>query len=250
MSDKVDSYRKYELDFTFDKIAPGTGASILELGGGNGLQAHLLSLKGYTVQSIDTVKWREAKQYFDVALYDGIHIPAKDQSFDIIYSSNVLEHVADLEGLLLDCRRVLKPTGLAVHVLPSSAWRFWSILTHYIFVFRRMRALFRKARPEIDEPSDNAMTYERRGRIWMIKNALVPPAHGEFSSCVAELYQYSKSAWRRRFYKMNWEVTDCRPISLLYTDSSALGRRLSIADREKISRFLGPACNLFITRRT
>ena len=40
-----------------------------------------------------------------------------------MFSSNTLEHVKQLDILLKEMRRVLKPRGTMVHILPTSAWR-------------------------------------------------------------------------------------------------------------------------------
>lgn len=51
--------------------------------------------------------------------YDGAHIPAQDASVDLIYSKSVLEHVAPgcVRALLEEHHRVLRPGGLAVHLI-------------------------------------------------------------------------------------------------------------------------------------
>jgi SAM-dependent methyltransferase len=52
-------------------------------------------------------------------LRDGIPYP--DESFDAVYHSNFLEHLdrADAEGLLRECRRVLRPGGVLRVVVPD-----------------------------------------------------------------------------------------------------------------------------------
>ncbi|MEZ0394898.1 MAG: class I SAM-dependent methyltransferase [Anaerolineales bacterium] len=47
-----------------------------------------------------------------------------DGYFDFVFSNQVLEHVEDLEGVLAEIRRVLKPDGRSVHLFPSrDVWR-------------------------------------------------------------------------------------------------------------------------------
>jgi SAM-dependent methyltransferase len=41
-------------------------------------------------------------------------IPARDQIFDVVLSTQVLEHVGDPEHYLQECRRVLKPGGVLI----------------------------------------------------------------------------------------------------------------------------------------
>lgn len=111
------------------------GARILELGGGSGYQANLMAARGFDVVSIDLQDRPKSQEaFFPVQDYDGRHIPFENASFDIVFSSNVLEHVRELPELLAETRRVLKPGGIAIHLLPSASWRFWTFLAHYIFV--------------------------------------------------------------------------------------------------------------------
>ena len=66
---------------------------------------------------------------FPVQDYDGRRIPLADRSVDVIFSSNVLEHVDNFDEISAEFRRVLKPEGFAIHVLPTTAWRFWSFVS-------------------------------------------------------------------------------------------------------------------------
>jgi SAM-dependent methyltransferase len=45
-------------------------------------------------------------------------LPYPDNSFDLVLSDQVLEHVFDMRSALLEQARVLKPGGLAIHRMP------------------------------------------------------------------------------------------------------------------------------------
>lgn len=128
-----------------------SGSRVLELGGGSGFQASILSSWGCDVHSIDVaarpdpLSQRYGRQYFPVATYDGHNIPFADSSFDVVYSSHMLYHAADLDLMLAEISRVLRPGGTAVHVLPSASWRFWTTLAHYPNLVRKL--LTRPRRP-------------------------------------------------------------------------------------------------------
>ncbi len=65
--------------------------------------------------------------------FDGINIPLKDSSFDTIVLFQVIEHVRDLDLLILEIKRVLRPKGKVLisfpfiwplHELPNDFRRF------------------------------------------------------------------------------------------------------------------------------
>ena len=51
-------------------------------------------------------------------VYDGRDIPFKDQYFDFIFSSSVLEHIEYLDHTLNELNRVLKNGGGSIHAIP------------------------------------------------------------------------------------------------------------------------------------
>jgi len=51
-------------------------------------------------------------------VYDGVKLPFPDNSFDLIISSSVLEHVEDINACISEANRVLKPNGKFLSVVP------------------------------------------------------------------------------------------------------------------------------------
>jgi SAM-dependent methyltransferase len=46
-------------------------------------------------------------------------LPYDDQRFDFIFSTEVMEHIADHDSVLREMRRILKPGGICIHSFPS-----------------------------------------------------------------------------------------------------------------------------------
>ncbi len=95
---------------------------VLDLGCGKGLEtAYLHRLTGAQAFGIDV------NQEFDpwasnvawLANYDGEHIPLTADFLDAVYSFHVLEHVGELQKVLTEVRRVLKPKGVAYFGVPN-----------------------------------------------------------------------------------------------------------------------------------
>lgn len=51
-------------------------------------------------------------------------LPFEDNSFEVVYSNQVFEHIQNLIGLIEECHRILKPGGLLVAHVPyfRSSW--------------------------------------------------------------------------------------------------------------------------------
>jgi SAM-dependent methyltransferase len=223
------------------------GARILEVGGGTGVQAKMLSERGLQVESIDVADSTYSEErVFPVVDYDGEHIPFEDRSFDVVFSSNVLEHIRNLDAMQSEFRRVLKPGGRCVHAVPSAGWRFWTSMANYVECLQRLlmsvpRLIPRNvSRSELRRPIIVAVDVAK-----ILRQYLIVPRHGEEGNAWTELWTFSASYWRRKF-RADYVIESVEPMGLFYTGHMVFGASLSIARREKLSRYLGSACNLFI----
>src|SRR3954453_410303 len=125
--DHLNRLRRAEIEFLVSHLFEG--ARILEIGAGTGQQASDLATRGFDVVAIEKNDSQYAShRLFPIVNYNGRNIPFDNNSFDIVFSSNVLEHVEDLAQLNKEIRRVLKPDGDAVHIMPTHSWRFWTTL--------------------------------------------------------------------------------------------------------------------------
>jgi ubiquinone/menaquinone biosynthesis C-methylase UbiE len=59
-----------------------------------------------------------ASEWLRVIPGDSYRLPFPDATFDFLYSNSVLEHVGDLDLALAEMHRVLKPSGVALHLFP------------------------------------------------------------------------------------------------------------------------------------
>jgi len=210
----LENIRKYELDVVFGLMS--SCGRILEIGAGTGWQARILESHGYDVRAIDlpSSNYRE-NRIWSVIDYDGKIIPFEDNSFDIIFSSNVLEHIPHIHEFQKEIHRVLKPEGCAVHVIPSGSWRFWSNITHFL-------------------------------KVWTI-----PKAHGEHArNAFTEIFYFSRRWWTQSFCKTGWQVVAHHSNGLFYTGSSIMDSRLNMNIRHILSRVLGSSCHIFVLRES
>lgn len=185
--------RAHELELAIPLLP--AGARVLELGAGDGWQASRLSEQGFAMTAIDVSGSTNGRpQYFPVTEYDGTTLPFLDNSFDAIYSSNVLEHVSDFYKAQSELARVLTPDGIAVHCVPSASWRFWTTLGHPIRVARRTFNHFsRKQLRESTSPFEHRPSQRTdKSLLRLLRMAGLPTRHGEHGNVLTEHYLFSR----------------------------------------------------------
>ena len=220
------------------------GARVLEIGGGNGYQASVIASWGCDVESIDIEQGVTAEpRFYSVRVYDGIQIPFPPESFDIVYSCAVLEHVPEPSKLLEETRRVLKRAGMGVHIVPSAVWRFWTIAAHYPHLLGRL--LGRKPARSISTNGAGAESVAApQPQRSLLRRALIVGAHGEYQSAVSELYFFSRYRWTGVFSRAGFDVVSADGNGLFYT-GYRLMPSLGSATRHALSKVLGSSCHVF-----
>jgi SAM-dependent methyltransferase len=109
---------------------------VLDLGCGDGRSLDLFGRREPSVDwvGIDIIDSPAARQRTrsggTFTVYDGVNIPFPPESFDLIYSKHVLEHVRRPLDLLRDVRRALKPggyyAGSVSQLEPYHGHSFWN----------------------------------------------------------------------------------------------------------------------------
>ena len=102
---------------------PGT-YKVLDFGCGAGRtveELHRLGIEAYgcDIRSYLADDLTVPRERFAFLSFDPYRLPYPDDFFDAVVSSSVLEHAQNYEELLYEIKRVLKPGGLSMHVLPG-----------------------------------------------------------------------------------------------------------------------------------
>ena len=221
-----------------------TGARVLELGAGTGYQARELAARGFRVTAVDLAgSTYAADRVFPVRDYDGRRLPLPDAAVDVVFSSNVLEHVHDIDGLMAEMARVLAPGGRGVHILPSPAWRFWTLVAGWLdlgpLLWEQCRQLGGRR-----QSLPGWLMSTLRG----IAGRTLPVRHGERGTALSELWTFGSGHWRRQFERGGFEVSNITPMGLFYTGFMVLGPHLSLTARARLAPVAGSACTLYCVR--
>jgi len=211
-------------------------AKILELGGGNGLLAKCLADIGFDVVSIDTEPAEQG--CFPVRKGDCIDLEFDDNSFDVIFSSNVLEHVSDLNSAFSEMKRVLKDGGIMVHTMPTHYSTIYTLALQPIGYFLKLAIMvsyglkfavfavsgFKKSLADkASAPkSRKHPDMNRRNISDAIKYAnpirlLISWPHGSSSNCFTEIRDWRPESWRRRFGQAGFAVKEIIDLPLAYS---------------------------------
>jgi SAM-dependent methyltransferase len=108
--------------FLLEHVRPGQ--SVLDLGAGDGTFSAELARAGCSVVAVDVAEeaLRRARARvpgLDARLVvEGAPLPLEEDSVDLVWAGEVLEHVADVVGLLAEVRRVLRWGGTLLATTP------------------------------------------------------------------------------------------------------------------------------------
>jgi SAM-dependent methyltransferase len=240
--------RAVEIELIVAHFPPG--ARVLELGAGTGQQAIALRDRGFEVEAIEIPDSNyKDHQVFPITPYDGRHIPFPDASFDVVFSSNVLEHVRDLPALQAEIKRVMRPGAICVHVMPTHVWRFWHTLAAFPAGIQEAVALARAPR----RPGGLARRAAQAvvtaiAMLGKVLHPFVQGRHGERGLIVSELWLFHPAVWRRHFRKHGFEIVRDEPLGIFNTGHFVFGAGWSFEKRARLARRLGSASHLFKLR--
>ena len=200
--------RHRDIEIIFRKAAPSVFKTGLELGCGDGYQSGFL--KNYIKDLTISDKLTEPPVIPEGVKYICLDAECTDNHFDpgsldIIFSSNVLEHVKDISAALRGMKNILKDSGIMIHTMPNTLWK---CMQYIFFVPAKLRVLLKRA---AKKPRGNGYCEKpfSRRRIW---DKLFPAAHGGIESSLREFKVFSQRHWEGVFKTAGLEVISVIPL--------------------------------------
>ena len=118
--------------YTLRSVAGAGKLDILDVGCGTGNNSKILAAMGHRLTGIDISQnaiARYVEAGFDGHVMDIEHrIDFDDISYDLVFCSEVIEHVSDPAHLAMEMYRVLRPGGRLVLSTPNSAFWLYRVL--------------------------------------------------------------------------------------------------------------------------
>jgi len=221
--------RQQELDAVGRWLLPRAKKhqKLLEVGGGNGLLAKKLTDMGFDVTSIDPVP--QMPSHFSVNKGDCTSLLFENSSFDVIFSSCVLEHIGKLDTAFSEMSRVLRKDGIMVHTVPTHYSMIYTMFTQPIGYLIKIGLMFKYGfkflARAIAKPAE-ATCSEKRITDATIFSAFskadfklamtcanpirffVPRPHGVAESCFAEIRNWKPRVWSSKFQQAGLKVIE------------------------------------------
>lgn len=171
--------RRREAEIVFSRLGEPSFPEALELGAGNGWQSRTIARYcGHLVcTEVDPDSYRylgegfadQELEHVEYVVCDATDLSRfADGSFDLVFTSNVLEHIDDLDTCLAECSRVLRGDGLMIHSMPSRLLKSVSgVLDLMKLKLPRVHGVSRSHREEYRrwEPARWRARFERLGLV-------------------------------------------------------------------------------------
>ena len=194
---------------------------ILEFGSGDGFQVRYLQRIGKVIAS-DIYTSRKVASMKGIAFVESniTNSAFVDETFDLIFSNHVLEHIADLPRAFTELKRIGKPDCVYVFSVPTNVWLLLSIPAQYYNKVKRgirsMLSFFRKS-----ENTSYLMKHHKEQKSTILQGiyrALFPVGHGGHKGFI-DCYRFFRiKTWRRIFLESGFSALKIHPL-LLYGPS-------------------------------
>lgn len=209
--------RRREIELIFGRCPHNAFPHGLELGAGDGFQSTVLA--PYVGQLVATdfrpqITRRSALPNITFATCDAERVDEQfaPASFDLIFSSNMMEHLPNPGRGLAGMRVVLRDDGIAAHVIPSPFWKFCHLTGFYVdSVLGRLNRYQQRRRPQAEAEPTDAEAWDNNPKTAAtqrpyLARLLWPAAHGASGRNLAEFRLFSREHWLAQFESAGFRV--------------------------------------------
>jgi|TARA_B110000495_G_C22898326_1_gene524147 SAM-dependent methyltransferase len=237
--------RQDELNVALKKFPKGKNIKILELGGGDGYIAKCLAEQNYDIISTDINP--KFPSMFPVRKIIDEKLDFSPETFDLIFTSQVIAHVENLELFFDEVKKVLKKDGLMINLVPSTGWWIITNFWHYVLTPYNFLKFLKKSNIKNNQGESNIKKTEIN-LIKRIINYLFLHPLGNSSSFIYELKKFSKNSWIQLFKKYQFKIVEIDKSTYSYSGYFVLKMKL-MNFRKIISKYILPTTYCFVLQK-
>ena len=188
----------------------------LELGAGDGYTSSLIARYAKMLLSTEIRVGRLGRPPWPNTRYvhcDAELLPFPPATFDLIFSSHLLEHLPDLPSALAQMSRALREDGVMVHLVPS---RLWKLLDFGLFFPSQLVHVIEKYTEQPLREGERRVAPEGRGSTVKLpalgwwRRSFWPPMHGVSRSNWSEFLRFGIHRWTAEFEHAGFDVAGIR----------------------------------------
>jgi SAM-dependent methyltransferase len=193
--------RRREFELIFGRFPRPVFNHALEIGAGDGFQSGLLTEYAerltvtdyYEPPAIDSVNQTVTSIVCDA---DALAERFAPKTFDLVFSSSLLEHLPNPEATLRGVQTVLADHGLVINVVPNPTWKILQLVLHFpnLVAVQLEKGLIHRETDAsvVASVRDLNPKTSRRHRRW---RHFLPEPHGVCETNRAELSAFSRDRW-------------------------------------------------------
>ena len=207
--------RRKEIEIAVGRIAsfvgPAKDVKVLEFGSGDGYQIPYLRKLGNLTASDIYKSEQISRNYSDVEFVtcDIRNTPFNTDSFNLIFSNHVLEHIRDITAAFAELKRIGNKECIYAFTVPTSTWLLLSMPAQCFNLVRRTLGKESKVkmskRGKMDSEAEKWPKFLPKGHGWR-KN---------FFDCLSA---FKIKNWHNLFCENGFKVIEMAPL-LLYAPS-------------------------------
>jgi len=216
--------RKIEMEILAHKFDFKSDYIGLEIGCGNAFQSILLASLTSRIFATDlcnkdchthSLGISKAKALIDklniknvtLVSCSGDRLPFSDSYFDFVFSSSTLEHVDDKNLALKEIKRVLKPGGCFITIVPTHMPSLYAFMHVYLYCLARIFKVFFKSGNKLGSYTERLEQLS----LWVKfkKNHPsfpMPEPHGSYRNIFHELFSQLPLNWENIFRKSDFKI--------------------------------------------
>lgn len=212
-------HRRYLEFLSYFELMPNKSiGKVLELGCGVGYQSAFLAQISDEVIATDlpdedlgshSPGMLQAKNFHDNLNITNVrlmgcsaeNLPFESNSFDMVYSSHVFEHIPDRNKALSEIYRVLKPGGVHFCVVPTTGEKVYAFVNFYSYLISRTLVHSKRKCINFFKGSkgiqNTEVTEKKVVGTSIMSDFPFPPPHGSSKHYLNELIEWTPSKWGR-----------------------------------------------------